>query len=433
MRLPIAALTVFLFGASDAFGGPLTCNSTADDIWRVYQSGAKETIGTSMYAGDYDNWVGQRLPEWDAEIVKEIWSGTDDYSTYKSFVPFGLRNVDLVRELIAQRCLDPSLDPCAKAKPSTSACLSFYEARYQRLFQHVQSRIQQSRTSPLTNHLEVLNRLVSSELTLEPGTQILLGDYVVLDRRSVRHEIDTHPIQQVNLRVVDAIDRAEAPVEPPVRGEFERAEDFAARVEAQREQTAKQPPAHEYSFNDLFQIELNRFLEPRIVADSVKYDPDQMAFRLNLVLADPGTRYGSGGLTIPVSMHVPIEDAPEVKKALTRDPSVRRELHYSPWLVFSIENERLLLNGAYMMLRAAEDKAPYRLVFDSRAPLSFPVGRQTAYAFRPIHNDAINARLSQRQRAAQAHREQMCQTFKSALMARNPEYYDVVMATSGCR
>jgi hypothetical protein len=436
MCFRIAAITasMLFLGATDALAAPLTCDSSADDIWRVYDLGAKEKIGSSMTAGDFDNWVAQRLPTWDVEVVKKIWFATDDYSTYQSPLPFGLKDVDLVRELIVQRCLDPSQDPCSKAKPSTPACISFYDDRYKRLFQHVQNRIRQSRSSPLTNNLEVLNQLVSSDFTLEPKTQILLGSYVILDRHPLRHEIGKHPIEQVNLRVVDAIDRAEAPIEPAPRGEFERAEDYAARIEAHREQAAKRPPAHEHSFIDLFQIELNRFLQPRIVANSVKYDPDQMVFRLNVELADHYADYGRGGvLTIPMSVQVPIEDAPQVKKAMIRDPSVPYPLTYMPWLVFSIDHERLLLIGGYMMIHAGENKAPYRLVVDSRAPRSFPVGRQAAYAFRPIYVSEVNARLSQRQREAQAHREQMCQTFKSAVMARNPQYYDAIVATSGCR
>ena len=436
IRFRFMALTAFMlfFGVPVVLAAPLTCDSSADDIWRVYDSGAKEKIGDSMTAGDFNNWVTQRLPTWDVEVLKKIWFATDDYSNDQPLTPIGLRDVDLVREMIAQRCLDPARDPCSKAKASTGACISFYEDRYQRLYQHVQDRIRQSRSSPRTNNLAVLTKLVSKDLELEPNSYILLGHYIILDRRPLRHEISKHPIEQVNLRVVDAIDRAEAPIEPSPRGEFERAEDFAARIEAHREQAAKEPPAHEHSFTDLFEIELNRFLEPRIVAESVKYDPDQMIFRFNLELADHYADYGRGGvLTIPISVEVPIEDAPQVKKAMIRDPSVPYPLRYMPWLVFSIESERLLLRGGYMMIHAAENKAPYRLVVDSRAPRSFPIGRQAAYAFRPIYVGEVNARLSQRQREAQAHREQMCQTFKSAVMARNPQYYDAIVATSGCR
>lgn len=410
---------------------PLSCNSTADDVWAVYQQGVTDKIGDIV--GGSHRWKEGRITNMDAEVLGQTWYATGDYSAKKqssneagnaSLRAFTLEVTDKIRQIVVKRCSVKTNDPCAEFSSGPAECVEFYDARYKPIFQRLKQAKEEVQASPYTNHVNYINDKVEQDFGIKASNLIILGRYVVIDETAQRNKIEDYPFEQANLQAVEQSRQRSQTNISLTRGEFEKLEDFNKRLEKNRSNPIKNNDKTSSSFKYYFEKALNLHSILAVDKTSIKYDPDTMQFTITIMVE-------GSNLKIPMSINVPIEEGQTVKKYLQNMNNP--EQIYLPWLVFDFDGKALRLRGGYIMLVSAENKQAYKMLPIVSTPLTVAAGAEAASKFKPLLTKKLQEKLNKEQMEADARNQKMCSYMRSAIALNHPEYYYSATAAMGCQ
>lgn len=411
-----AIASAITFGTM-ASASPLTCESTPDEVFDVYQAGSRDKVG-NMLNYQSEPWYTTRLQNPDVNVLKIVWFATGDWAA--ADIPLSSAKgvwwsankrlpgaSEKLQKAINTLCENPAVDSCAKMFTGPSECTAFYENRYSKVKARLDTFTNELLASPFLGQATIARSRAEKDFGVVPENTLLIGNYVAPDQALRKVPYPRFQLAQANLRAVDKVTAASkktAPV-PLTRGEFETTEAFNART-AQYEATAKQVNAP--SFKDALEQELNAYHVPKI-ASGARYDADKGTFSIDVTLQQSEEQF-------PFSVAVPISEAPKVKRGLT-DTKDFSEI-YSVWLVYESKNSLLTLKGGYLMLLAGIDKGLY-VMQPVEKPFTMATGHAAGTAFRPKFQAALKAAAEQEKQqkalAAEQNAIETCNRFRAAL------------------